>query len=171
MVVVRSVRISMCTAGGRVAWSCGRSARTRSTTAMTLAPGWRWMLTITAGVSFLHAACSTFSTSSTTSATSSGRTGAPLRCATVSGLYSAPVRGEVAGGGEGEGRAGPVARPLRRFRVGGRDAGPRPPGAEAVGRRRRGVRAPAARGARPPADAYQADTGQLGDLLHEPRLR
>jgi hypothetical protein len=50
------------------------------------------MLTITAGVSFIHAACSTFSTSSTTSATSDRRTGAPLRCATIRGLYSALVR-------------------------------------------------------------------------------
>ena len=32
------------------AWSCGRSCLMRSTTSMMLAPGWRWMLTITAGV-------------------------------------------------------------------------------------------------------------------------
>jgi hypothetical protein len=51
----------------------------RSTTSMTLAPGWRWMFRITAGPSFIHAACCTFSASSTTSATSESRTGAPLR--------------------------------------------------------------------------------------------
>jgi len=51
----------------------------RSTTAITLAPGCRWMLTITAGVSFIHAACRTFSAPSTTSATSDSTTGAPLR--------------------------------------------------------------------------------------------
>ena len=51
----------------------------RSTTSMTLAPGCRWMLTITAGVSFIQAACFTFSASSMTSATSESLTGAPLR--------------------------------------------------------------------------------------------
>jgi hypothetical protein len=40
----------------------------RSTTAITLAPGWRWMFRITAGVPFIHAAWRTFSASSTTSA-------------------------------------------------------------------------------------------------------
>ena len=37
--------------------NCGSSLLMRSTTSMTLAPGWRWMLTITAGVSFIQAAC------------------------------------------------------------------------------------------------------------------
>jgi hypothetical protein len=36
-------------AAGSVACSCGSSALTRSTTSMTLAPGWRWMLRMTAG--------------------------------------------------------------------------------------------------------------------------
>ena len=50
MVVVRSVRIETCTAAGSELLSCGSSALMRSTTAMMLAPGWRWMLTMTAGV-------------------------------------------------------------------------------------------------------------------------
>ena len=78
IVVVRSVRICICTAGGSDARSCGNSALTRSTTAMMLAPGWRWMLRITAGVSFIHAACRTFSASSTIRATSESWTGAPF---------------------------------------------------------------------------------------------
>ncbi len=33
-----------------MACSCGSSVLMRSTTAMMLAPGWRWMFTMTAGV-------------------------------------------------------------------------------------------------------------------------
>ena len=79
MVLVRSVRIFTCTDEGSEACSCGSSALMRSTTAMMLAPGCRWMLTITAGVSFIHAAWRTFSISSTTVATSLTRTGPLLR--------------------------------------------------------------------------------------------
>ena len=56
MVVVRSVRICTFTAIGNEACSWGKSFLIRSTTLMMLAPGWRWMLTITAGVRFIHAA-------------------------------------------------------------------------------------------------------------------
>ncbi len=70
MVVVRSVRMAICTDAGSEPRSCGSSAFTRSTTAMMLAPGCRWMLRMTAGTSFIHAACLTFSTSSTTVAMS-----------------------------------------------------------------------------------------------------
>ena len=49
------------------------------TTLMVLAPGWRWMLRMTAGVWFIHAAWLLFSTPSTTWATSLSTTGAPLR--------------------------------------------------------------------------------------------
>ena len=78
MVVVRSVSIVTLTDAGRDACSWGSSFLIRSTTSMTLAPGWRWMLTITAGLSFIQAAWLTFSVSSTTSATSDRRTGAPF---------------------------------------------------------------------------------------------
>ena len=47
----------------------------RSATSMTFAPGCRWIFTSTAGVSFIQAACLTFSTSSMTSATSETCTG------------------------------------------------------------------------------------------------
>jgi len=79
MVTVRSVSTSTWTAEGSEAWSWGRRRLMRSTTAITLAPGWRWMLTMTAGTSFIHAACRTFSASSITSATAERVTGAPLR--------------------------------------------------------------------------------------------
>ena len=79
MVVVRSVRMSTFTAEGSDARSWGRSALIRSTTAMMLAPGWRWMFMMTAGTRFIQAACFTFSAPSTTAATSESRTGAPLR--------------------------------------------------------------------------------------------
>ena len=79
MVVVRSVRICTFTEAGSDARSWGSRAFTRSTTAMMLAPGWRWMFMMTAGVSFIQAACRRFSALSTTAATSERRTGAPLR--------------------------------------------------------------------------------------------
>ena len=79
MVVVRSVRIVICTDGGQRGLQLRQQLLTRSTTSMMLAPGCRWMLRITAGVSFIQAACRTFSTPSMTSATSDSCTGAPLR--------------------------------------------------------------------------------------------
>ena len=79
MVMVRSVSVWTSIELGSEACSCGSRRFTRSTTSMMLAPGWRWMLTITAGVSFIHAASFTFSASSTTVATSESVTGAPLR--------------------------------------------------------------------------------------------
>ena len=56
IVVVRSVRTVICTDPGSAVLSCGSNALIRSTTVMMLAPGWRWMLTITAGASFIQAA-------------------------------------------------------------------------------------------------------------------
>ena len=79
MVSVRSVRTATSSEGGRVSRSCGSSALMLSTTAMTLAPGWRWTLTITACVELAQAASRLFSCASATVATSDTRTGAPLR--------------------------------------------------------------------------------------------
>ena len=56
MVLVRSVRIETSTAAGSDADSCGSSALMRSTTWMTLAPGWRWMLRMMPGVLFTQPA-------------------------------------------------------------------------------------------------------------------
>ncbi len=77
--VVRSVSGATATAAGRLAWSCGSRDLILSTVAMTLAPGWRWMLRITAGVASAQAPSLVFSGPSTTSATSESITGAPLR--------------------------------------------------------------------------------------------
>ena len=88
IVVVRSVRIVMSTEAGSDALSWGSRRLMRFTTPMMLAPGWRWMFTMTAGLSFIQAACLTFSAPSTTLATSDRRTGAPLRYATTSARYS-----------------------------------------------------------------------------------
>ena len=79
IVVVRSVRTVTLMDEGSAFWSCGRSFLIRSTTSMTLAPGWRWMFTITAGDVLIQAAWFTFSASSTTSATSDRCMGALLR--------------------------------------------------------------------------------------------
>ena len=49
IVTVRSVSSVTSTAAGNAFCSCGNSAFTRSTTSMTLVPGWRWMLRMIAG--------------------------------------------------------------------------------------------------------------------------
>ena len=54
------------------------AALMRSTTSMTLAPGWRWTFTMTAGVAFIQAPSLSFSAPSITLATSASRTGAPF---------------------------------------------------------------------------------------------
>jgi hypothetical protein len=79
MVTVRSVSTATSIDAGSAAWSCGSWRLMRSTVSITLAPGCRWMLRITAGTSFIHAARREFSAPSTTSATSDRKTGAPLR--------------------------------------------------------------------------------------------
>ena len=79
MVVVRSVSTRTLIDCGSVALNWGRRCSMLSTTAMMLAPGWRWILTITAGVVFIQAACRSFSAPSTTLATSEKRIAAPLR--------------------------------------------------------------------------------------------
>src|SRR3954454_18286444 len=79
IVTVRSVSTATSRAAGSDACSCGSWRLMRSTTSMTLAPGWRWMLRMIAGTSFIHAARRRFSALSTTSATSERNTGAPLR--------------------------------------------------------------------------------------------
>ncbi len=78
IVVVRSVRICIFTAAGIDAWSWGSRVLMRSTTAMMFAPGWRWMLRMTAGVRFIHAASLAFSVPSTTVATSCRVMGLPF---------------------------------------------------------------------------------------------
>ena len=79
IVLVRSVRVETVIDFGSVSFNCGRSKLMRSTTEMMFAPGCRWILRITAGVSFIQAACRVFSVSSITSATSVSLTGAPFR--------------------------------------------------------------------------------------------
>ena len=61
MVIVRSVSTATSTAAGSDACSCGSTRLMRSTTSMTLAPGWRWMLRMIAGDSLAHAASRAFS--------------------------------------------------------------------------------------------------------------
>ena len=79
MVSVRSVSTVTSSVLGRESLSCGSSALMLSTTAMTLAPGWRCTSRTTACVLFIHAASRLFSWPSETVATSCSRTGAPLR--------------------------------------------------------------------------------------------
>ena len=78
IVTVRSVSTATSIAAGSAAWNCGSSFLMPSTTWMTLAPGWRWMLRITAGVMFIQAASWLFSDDCTACATSVRRTGLPF---------------------------------------------------------------------------------------------
>ena len=70
MVSVRSVRVFTSTEAGRPAWIWGRISLMESTTAMTLAPGWRWTLIRTAGVLLAQLDSLLFSAPCTTLATS-----------------------------------------------------------------------------------------------------
>ena len=79
MVVVRSVSTATSTPAGMAACSEGSSCCTRLTTSTTLAPGWRWTFTISAGVEFIQPPSLAFSAPSASAATSLRRTGAPLR--------------------------------------------------------------------------------------------
>ena len=87
MVPVRSVRICTFIAEVNEDCSMGSICLTWSATLMMLAPGWRWIFMMTAGVAFTHAACFTFSALSTAVAISESRTGAPLRYAMTTSLY------------------------------------------------------------------------------------
>ncbi len=78
IVVVRSVRTVTSTPAGRPAVICGSIALIESTTAMTLAPGWRCTLSRIAGVLFIQESSCVFSALSTTLATSERCTGEPF---------------------------------------------------------------------------------------------
>ena len=93
--LVLSEATSSAICGGSCARSSGSSARTPSTVLMTLAPGWRVIRTITAGLPLKRPSVRVFSTPSLTSATSSRRTAEPLRHATTIGAYSAARRAGV----------------------------------------------------------------------------
>ncbi|MNN21526.1 hypothetical protein D3C81_1348520 [compost metagenome] len=78
MVWVRSVSTDTSRPAGRLSVIDGSRALMRSTTSITLAPGWRWMFSSTAWFSLAQAARRSFSAPSTISATSFRRSGAPL---------------------------------------------------------------------------------------------
>ncbi len=126
MVVVRSVSTGDVHRRRQGALQLGQQLLMRSTTSMTLEPGCRWMLTITAGVSFIQAACLTFSALSTASARSESFTGAPLTI----GDDQRPVLlagKELVVGPDDRGLAGAVKAALGLVGVGrgnGRCAGP-----------------------------------------------
>ena len=79
IVLVRSVRTATSTDGGSEAWRAGRSFLMLSTTLITLAPGWRWMFRMRAGVLLYQAPNLVFSGALSIVATSERRTAAPFR--------------------------------------------------------------------------------------------
>src|SRR3984885_5512719 len=89
MVTVRSVRTAISTAAGIAARREGSNSWMLLTTAMTLAPGWRCTLIMTAGSRFVQAPSLVFSELSTISATSLIFSGAPFLYASSRLLYSA----------------------------------------------------------------------------------
>ncbi|MCY1540960.1 hypothetical protein D9M68_766290 [compost metagenome] len=86
MVCVRSDTTLTSRVAGKAARNCGSSAWIRLTTSMTLAPGWRWMLSRMAGLSPAQAACRTSSAPSTARATSDRRSGALFLYAMIRSL-------------------------------------------------------------------------------------
>ena len=170
MVVVRSVRMETFTAAGSELCSCGSSFLIRSTTSMTFAPGCRWMLTITAGVSFIQAACFTFSASSTASATSESSTGAFVAVGDDQG----PVllaRKELVVGADDVGLPRPVEAALCLVDVGCGNGRAQVFEGQAVGGQGRGVGLDPHGRPLPAADADEPHAGKLRDLLGEPRVR
>jgi hypothetical protein len=85
MVVVLSDGTSSLMEGGMEACSMGSRAFTRSTVSITLAPGWRWIRRMMAGLPSVRPALRRSCTESSTVAISARRTGAPLRYATMMG--------------------------------------------------------------------------------------
>ncbi len=79
MVIVRSVTTETFSPGGTCARRRGSRSRTASTTAMVLAPGWRWMSRMTAGAPLNQPASSASSGPSMARPISRSFTGAPLR--------------------------------------------------------------------------------------------
>ena len=79
MVVERSEAKPMSIAVGSAALSFGTAARTASTVAMILAPGWRKTTMITAGRPSARPRLRRSCAESTTSATSRSRSASPLR--------------------------------------------------------------------------------------------
>ena len=169
IVTVRSVSTETSTAAGREACSCGSSRLMRSTTAITLAPGCRWMFRMTAG-----------------------RAVHPGRLAHVLGVVDhvghvvegdrgavavrddqrlvVPAREELVVGPDDRRLARPVEAALGLVDVGGRHRGAQILQGEAVRRERGRVGLHPHRGPLPAADADEPDAGKLGDLLGEPRI-
>ena len=79
MVMVRSTATFMSMSAGRICWSRGITAFTRSTVLMMLAAGWRETTTTIAGCPFTRPKLWMSVTPSVTSATSARRTALPLR--------------------------------------------------------------------------------------------
>ena len=78
MVSVRSVTTCMRTCAGIERCSAGNAALIAATVCTMLAPGWRWMSRITAGLPLYQPATRSFSTPPTTVPTLESRTGAPF---------------------------------------------------------------------------------------------
>ena len=141
----------------------------RSTTSMTLAPGWRCTLTSTAGSSFAHADSRVFSAPSTTSATSEMRSGAPVAVRDDE-LAVRLGRAQLIVRVQHERALGPVEVSLRLVDVGGGDDGAQVLQVQAV--RRQGLRVglDADRRTLAAGDAHQADAGKLRQLLRHARV-
>ena len=78
MVCVRSVSTVTLSVAGKLARNLGNSCCTRSTTSITLAPGWRWIFRTIDGVSLVQAACRGFSGPWVEEAICDRRIGAPF---------------------------------------------------------------------------------------------
>ena len=170
MVLVRSVRMLTWTDLGSVEVSCGSSALMRSTTAMMLAPGCRWMFMITAGTLFIQAAWRMFSASSITR----GHVGQLDRRAVAVGDHQRRVVGageQLVVGADLVGLVRAVEAALGLVDVGGDDGAAQVLQVQAVGSQHGGVGLNAHRRLLAAADAHQADARQLRNLGRQARIR
>ncbi len=138
----------------------------RSTTAMMLAPGWRWTFTMTAGWRSIHAACCEFSAASTMVATSEARTGGAVAIGDDDRLVVG-AREQLVVGVDGVRLARAVERALGLVDVGGGESGAQVFKAEVVSGELRGIGLDAHGGLLAAGDGDQADAGDLRNLLRE----
>ena len=166
MVVVRSVRVVISMEEGREALSWGSRRLMRSTTAMMLAPGWRWMFTMTAGLlvhprrelDVLHAVDDV------------GHVGQPHRRAVLVGdddLLVLVARQELVVGPDGERLPRPLQIALGLVDVGLAEDGAQVFETQPVGGERGGIGLHADGGTLTAADRDESHAGELGDLLGE----
>src|SRR6185437_13535088 len=168
MVLVRSVRIETSTAAGSDADSAGSSFLMRSTTWITFAPGWRWMLRMMPGVVFTQPEVEVLRAADHVRHVREAD-GVAVLVGDDDALVGIRALDLVVGV-DGPGTRRAVQRALGRVDVGVGDGGAQVIDVEPVGGKRAHVGNDAHRGPLAAADAHQAHALDLRDLLRHARV-